>query len=843
MSYKQDGHTAVGNRTVATLDGLRSIPTQGAGDVFQGQMVVVENIDYAHLVGASSGQASSLGPDEGSDSWQGPSQGYVELNAKHNEYLYSTFPVSSQSLVDSTSSGTSVGCWINPHKAPLTSEHQTIFHIPTLSVSDSPITNPYAPSLSVLGLSLHLAKHPITNKPGLLLTGSFTSPYEGTEVQGTLYQNYNGWVEEEISLHDWTHVVLALHSSEKQFQVWVNGRLVEVKQLATSVPDAANYKRVYINGEDLVTDHEIFIGASRSTDGSVGHSFTGFIDGFVFLTQYTNTADIRRLYGDGNVTDNGYAVANFITPVIHWPMGDYLTDFQAEDLLIQNHWHSGGYPSVQAVNCSSILNLKSRAMESQYNIVRTLRDQSDISKGYTWGRSFPPADDLVSRRSISMMPDTSDTASPAFRYLTSEGLNSEYWAELEDPQKGTISLTFYPPAESFPDPQPGDASVHALLSIGYNHALVERRQGIQIYVTRNSFIKDWSVVVVVVDKETGTEIPFYGQGNLSFDSWNTLVFSWDFSVEDGQTAATLYLNKMTLVSRVKGDIIPSEATAIKLLREDASRIQVGSSLYLDASDQEAQLNPWTGRIDDLLISKFGDPADHTRNVNPTLGTQIRAEMLAHYTFGDHSEDNLIAANSVYGEENRVQNVLNPGLPGKIKNDLHGVFVGPSDSSRLVFEDGFSGSSIPVPRDVPSNWGTYYWSADQDDWKTSYPDEIDYGFIHIRPADVGENEKGRWVSVISYTAWTAYLFGETESVLLEPGVQNSISEGDVATFTESGKVVPNPVIEQWVNPNLFPNNRPAPDSAGFKGQRCYDGYYMYECVAVNTWIRYLTEAFW
>lgn len=121
MSYKQDGHTAVGNRTVTTLDDLRSIPTQGAGDVFQGQMVVVENIDYAHLVGASSGQASSLGPDEGSDSWQGPSQGYVELNSKHNEYLYSTFPVSSRSLVDSTSTGTSVGCWINPHKAPLTS--------------------------------------------------------------------------------------------------------------------------------------------------------------------------------------------------------------------------------------------------------------------------------------------------------------------------------------------------------------------------------------------------------------------------------------------------------------------------------------------------------------------------------------------------------------------------------------------------------------------------------------------------------------------------------------------------------------------------------------------------
>ena len=205
MSYKQDGHTAVGNRTVATLNDLRNISTQGAGDVFPGQMVIVENIDYAQLVGASSGQATSLGPDAGGDSWQGPSQGYVELNAKHNEYLFSTFPVSSTSLVDSEASGTSVGCWINPHKEPLTNTHQTIFHIPTLSVSDSPITNDYAPTLSVHGLSLHLAKHPSTKKPGLLLTGSFTAPYSGTEVQGTLFQNYNGWVEEAVS---YTHLTL-----------------------------------------------------------------------------------------------------------------------------------------------------------------------------------------------------------------------------------------------------------------------------------------------------------------------------------------------------------------------------------------------------------------------------------------------------------------------------------------------------------------------------------------------------------------------------------------------------------------------------------------------------------
>lgn len=842
MSYNQDGHTAVGNKTVATLDDLRSVSTQGAGDVFPGQMVIVNSIDYAHMVGSSSGNASSIGPDEGGDSWKGPSQGYVELNAKHNEYLYSTFPVANLSLVDSESSGTTIACWINPHKEPLTGSHQTIFHIPTLSVEDTPIVNEFAPSMSVNGVSLHLAKHPGTKKPGLLVTLSYTSPYTGDNIQGTLFENMSAWVEDEISLHDWTHVLLTVNSSSKELSIFVNGQVKKIKHLASAVPDAENYQTVYVNGEDRVTDHELYIGASLNTTTGIANHFTGHIDGFVFLKEYANFVTVRRLNGDGAVTEGNYAQGNFITPVIHWPMGDYITDFQADNLLIQNNWDSGGYPSVQAVNCSSILNLKSKQMESQYDVVRMLRDQTDISQGYIWGRSFSPSEDLISRRSVSMNPDLSGT-SPKFRYLTSDSLDSPYWEALDDPQKGTVSLTFFPPAEAFPDPAAGDAVTVSLLSIGYNHATVENRHGIQIYVTRNSFLKDWSVVAIVVDKETGTEIPFYGQGNLSFDSWNTVVFSWDFTVADGETAATLYLNKMTLVSRQKGDIIPAGSTALKLTRDSQSRIQVGSSLYLDASNQESQLNPWTGRIDDLIISTFGDPSDHARNVNLRRETQIMQNALVHYTFGDHANDNNSALHSSYADDNRVQNVINPGIDEKIKNDLIGVFVGEVSSSRLVFEDGFSGSLIPVPRAVPSNWGTYYWSVDQGSWKTSYPDEIDYGFIHVRPTDVGEEGSGRWISIISYTAWTAYLFGDSESVLLEPGTRTNISDGDVATFTESGKVVPSPVIEQWVNPNLFANNKPASNSAGFKGQRCYDGNYMYECVAVDTWIRYLTEAFW
>ncbi len=840
MSYKVDGQSTVGNKTVSTIDELKSLPTQGAGDVFQGQMVIVENIDYAALVGAESGLESNLGPYGSEGSWVGPSSGYVQLNPKHREHLHSNFPVEQQSLVDAEASGTSIGIWFNANRAPSASQHQTLFHIPTLSVGDSNITNQYAPSLNLRGLSLHLAQHPATKKAAILYTFEIKSPYSGTQVQGTLTEQVVGWVEDIITLHEWHHVSLNLNSSMKRLEIWIDGKLRGMRSFVQGVPDAINYLTVHVNGEDTVTDHDIFIGASKGSDSTPTNFFGGYVDSFSFTNQYLNHHLMERMYGDGMISESNYAVGSYTRPTIHLPMGDFATDFQAESLIIQNHWSDSGYPSATAVNCTALLNLKSRSMESQFDVVRMLKNTSDMSEGYFWCKSFAPSEDMVSRKSA---PLGIHTGEDSFEFFSSDALTDSSWDFLNDLSSGTLSFTFFADADWFTDPVPGESVSYSLVSLGYNHSQVDRRNGIQIYVTRNSFLKDWSVVAVIVEDSSTTEIPLYGQGNLSFDSWNTVVLSWDFGVEDGETAISMYLNKMTLATKTKGSGVPTDATSLMVSRDYQSRLQLGVSRFIDDSETTLYLNPWYGRVDDFMLSTYGDPSAHHQNVNMISSTQMIEDRKVHYTFGDHHGDSIASNVSLYGEDNRVQNTLDPGFVGKIKNDIHRVFVGDNTGSRIIFEDGFSGSLIPVPRSVPSNWGTYYWSEEQDDWKTAYPDQIDYGFIHIKPADVGTTERGRWVSVVSYTAWTAYLFGEAESLLLENGYRSSITEGDVALFTGTGRVVPGSVIEQWVNPNLFPGNKPAPDSNGFKGQRCYDGYYMYECVATNTWIRYLTEAFW
>ena len=97
---------------------------------------------------------------------------------------------------------------------------------------------------------------------------------------------------------------------------------------------------------------------------------------------------------------------------------------------------------------------------------------------------------------------------------------------------------------------------------------------------------------------------------------------------------------------------------------------------------------------------------------------------------------------------------------------------------------------------------------------------------------------------SYSVWTAFLFGSSEADLrLEEGQLPNVEEGDLAVFNRNGKIVPIEPIEQWLSPTYFANARPLPDSTGFKGQRCYDGAYMYECVATNTWVRYQVVNSW
>ena len=840
MSYRVDGHNTVGNKTVLTLDALRSIPTQGAGDVYPGQMVMVSAIDYATMVGSSTGTDKSLLPDIETEGWSGPSEGYISLSSKQREYLHANFPVGQKSLVDDTATGTSVSLWFNAFDKPVSTGHQVLFHCPTLSADQAEIKNEFVPNLAVKGLSISLARHPGTRKPAIFYTLSATAKYTGSGVSGPLFLSYTGWVDDEIDIHEWNHIVFMLDSYNREVHVYLNGKQRLRKPLIHNIPNQADYGYMYINGENHVTSHDIYIGASEDfSDSRLTHHFNGNLDGFSYIKKLLHPSEIETIFNNGVINQNFSLSSNY--DGLHWAMGDFVTDFTASSLIIENSWDSEGYPSIAGVNCTSILNLKSKSMAKQYNVIRMQKDYSNISEGYSWHRSFPISEDLISRRSVRFYSDSATD----YSYLISGDIKYEdEWARIRNLSQGTLAISFFPDSSEMEEPEPGESSTYSILSIGHSTANAGEKNGLHVYLTKNSFLNDWTVVVVFVDSGTGIEIPFYGQGNLAMDSWNTAVFSWDLSVESGDIAASLYLNKMTLSTKYMGGDISTDASGLKLPTSGDVNLVIGVNRYISASGEASFLNPFGGRIDDIVLSDVGLPSDHQGNINLIKSSPVMESAVVHYTFGDSAEDRLENVDIAYwSKENRVQNVIDPGIEGNIKNDLFRLFVGQNSYSRLIFEDGFSGSSIPVPRDVPSNWGTYYWDAEHEGWDTVYPNDIDYGFILVRPNDVDEEAKGRWVSIVSYTAWTSYLFSQSDTLSLESGSVDSVSEGDVAVFTESGKILPQAAIEQWVNPNLFPNNKPAPDSPGYKGQRCYDGYYMYECVATNTWIRYLTEAFW
>lgn len=801
---------------------------------------MVADIDYAEMVGASTGVDSSLLPDAETEGWSGPSDGYIELSSRQKEYLHSNFPVSQKSLVDDTSTGTSISLWFNAFDKPVTSKHQTLFHCPTLSADQEEITNEFVPNLSVKGVSINLAKHPGTRKPAIFYTLSATAKYTGDGVSGPLFLNYTGWVEDEIDIHEWNHVVLSLDSHGRKALIYINGELRLSKSLIASIPTEEDFGYMYMNGENHVSEHDILIGAaSNFNDGQVENHFNGKVDGFSFVKKMLHSSEVSSIFNNGVINPSFTTTTGY--DGIHWPMGDFVEDFTTTNLIIQNSWDAEGYPSVVGVNCTSILNLKSKAIAKQYKVVRMQKDFTNIAEGYSWHKSFVPADDLVSRRSARFYRDSETD----YSYLVSGDVRyAEEWEDIRNRAEGTLSISFYPDSELIVEPEPGGSSTYSIFSIGHSASSSENKNGLHVYITKNSFLNDWTVVVIFVDEATRTEIPFYGQGNLSMDSWNSMVFSWNMNAESGQIGASLYLNKMTLATKYMGADIPNGATSLSIPMSAEATVVVGVNRYLDTDGSLTLLNPWAGRIDDIMMSSHGDPSDHANNVNPVAGTPIRDNAFIHYAFGDHPGDALSNVDVAYwSNENRVHNGLNPGIEGNLKNDLFRLFVGQNSYSRLIFEDGFSGSSVPVPKDVPSNWGTYYWDSEHLGWNSVYPNDIDYGFILVRPDDVDEETKGRWVSVVSYTAWTSYLFSQSDTLTLETGSLDNITEGDVAVFTKSGKVLPRTAIEQWVNPNLFPNNKPAPDSPGYKGQRCYDGYYMYECVATDTWIRYLTEAFW
>ena len=370
------------------------------------------------------------------------------------------------------------------------------------------------------------------------------------------------------------------------------------------------------------------------------------------------------------------------------------------------------------------------------------------------------------------------------------------------------------------------------------------RNGIQIFVERTSS-DDLSLVIEIID--TDRNVWRLQSDRVENTSWNMCVVSFNFFNEAGPELASLYLNGNV------ADVIygaPREGRYVRTTTNAATfrRISLGGLAY-EHSGQIKYKEPFYGKIDQVIISSEGAPGDHGANnlINEDAPSLATNALLGQWRFT--SEDSL-GISGVYGPTNNVANSVHPGTPDYISGpesfglDLFGTAVGTSDLTTLYFSEGHSGTSLPTPRSVPTNWGTYFFDEDRKDFSEEYSNEPDYGFIVVRPNDRAADQAGRWVSVISYSVWTAYLFGSSEADLrLEEGQLPNVEEGDLAVFNRNGKIVPIEPIEQWLSPTYFANARPLPDSTGFKGQRCYDGAYMYECVATNTWVRYQVVNSW
>ena len=93
---------AAGNRKVASLEELKQIPTKGYGDSPEGQFVVVSEVNYSELVGATN---YTLLDD--ADYWDAPSDGMVHLDGV-SQSLSATWDISEQSLVSTVGNTFSV---------------------------------------------------------------------------------------------------------------------------------------------------------------------------------------------------------------------------------------------------------------------------------------------------------------------------------------------------------------------------------------------------------------------------------------------------------------------------------------------------------------------------------------------------------------------------------------------------------------------------------------------------------------------------------------------------------------------------------------------------------------
>ena len=433
FATQNTGHPNV----VEDLESLRAIKTQGIGDVRDSAMVTVRKINYAEMVGSSYSMDKSGVESSETTQWLGPSDGYVELRRSESEYLRSTFSPSSTSLVDPTGTGTTVSIWFKPYSLPSIGDAQSILHIPTLS-SDGGAIEPFAgPTFKVRGMSLHLAIDPDTSELRVFYTISTHSPYEGDGVSGPLLMNSKGWVPVGVDLMEWHHVVMTLNRFSGALMFYVNGTLShEVDLMANFV--ISGFNTLYVNGENLINEHEILLGCSRDEDNGLENHFDGELDEFSYHMAHFTRNQARSLYGNGSVGLLTMNQASYPDGVLYWPLGDDISNWFTENLVIMNQWSGDGGPNVSGTNMTPLGNIKSRDQGRQYDIVRIMSSQGDLTAGYKWVRSYPPLKNLDERAKShkSVLLSNSDAK---LAFLDGPIATDDAWSDLDALTKGDIA--------------------------------------------------------------------------------------------------------------------------------------------------------------------------------------------------------------------------------------------------------------------------------------------------------------------------------------------------------------------------------------------------------------------
>ncbi len=826
----------VGNRRVASLEALQRLPTRGIADVYDGQFVIVDSVDYAEMVGAKNYVAL---PDQ-SVEWSAPSSGYVSLDG--SQYIQAEANKTHFSMIGQQ--GNSFAFWFR-----LEDESDcTLFHIPTLSSTGTGNgQNPYG----IRGLSLNAGRptdiHPsnfsIPGNPGnqfnLYLNFDFTFKYLHSSgvllpASGQLSRQTGYAVEPGR----WYHAAVSLNNSTRMITVYLDGAQIlqldliynpEVSNaLETLNISQSDVDHVHFNGESTIINHKIILGAHLDEDGNYGGFLNGSLDEVFYYNRELTAPEIRNNFYNNGVHEVGKIS---LSDCLHyWSLGDSLpVPTETNTLRIDNYQNA-----VYMETSEDTQVWREETFDTQI-VVRPLGDSP--ADGFAETRSFVTL--ASSYRGTGFSPGSD----AGFSVLTSNSTSSA-WSAYDLWEKGTIVIPFFVDSSVLDAASNGSGKYH-LLNIGYESMSPVFRNGIQIFVERRSS-DDLSLVVEIIDTDRNVW-QLRGANKVEDVSWNMCVVSFNFSDENINERASLYMNgrvsDVLYGAHKEGRYVKTSTDALTF-----RRISLGGLAY-EHTGQIKYKEPFYGKIDQVIISSEGDPSDHGANNlitedSPSLATN---SLLSQWKFT--SEDSL-GISGVYGPTNSVSNSVYPGTPDYISGpdsfglDLFGKGVGTSDLTSLSASEGHSGTSLPTPRSVPSNWGTYFFDEDRKDFSEEYSNEPDYGFIVVRPNDRAADQAGRWVSVISYSVWTAYLFGSSEADLrLEEGQLPNVEEGDLAVFNRNGKIVPIEPIEQWLSPTYFANARPLPDSTGFKGQRCYDGSYMYECVATNTWVRYQVVNSW